>query len=68
LPGACFEVRPLISDRVNGRADRSAGAYPLSARWNDELDQRYTLGVEEEVMLLDPSQWSLAQSSDEVLA
>jgi glutamate---cysteine ligase / carboxylate-amine ligase len=41
---------------------------PLWARWNDELDQRYTLGVEEELMLLDPGDWSLAQSSDEVLA
>lgn len=47
---------------------RSYLDHPLWARWNDELDQRYTLGVEEEVMLLDPSQWSLAQSSDDVLA
>ena len=38
------------------------------ARWNDELDQRYTLGVEEELMLLEPAGWSLAQSSDHVLA
>ena len=37
------------------------------ARWNDELGLRYTLGVEEEVMLLQPSDWSLAQSSDQVL-
>jgi glutamate---cysteine ligase / carboxylate-amine ligase len=44
------------------------GAYPLWARWNDELDQPYALGVEEEVMLLDPSRWSLAQSGDRVLA
>jgi carboxylate-amine ligase len=41
---------------------------PNWARWNGELDQRYTLGVEEEVMLLDPANWSLAQSSDQVLA
>jgi carboxylate-amine ligase len=40
----------------------------LWARWNVELDQRYTLGVEEEVMLLEPAGWSLAQSSDVVLA
>jgi glutamate---cysteine ligase / carboxylate-amine ligase len=39
----------------------------LWARWNGGVDQRYTLGVEEEVMLLEPSDWSLAQSSDEVL-
>lgn len=43
-------------------------AYPLWARWNDELDVRYTLGVEEELMLLQPGDWSLAQSGDEVLA
>ncbi len=42
--------------------------YPLWARWNDELDQPYTLGVEEELMLLDPSRWSLAQSSERVVA
>ncbi|MFZ0378654.1 MAG: glutamate-cysteine ligase family protein, partial [Solirubrobacteraceae bacterium] len=29
---------------------------------------RYTLGVEEELMLLAPSDWSLAQSSDVVIA
>ncbi len=44
------------------------GDWPLWARWNGELDQRYTLGVEEEVMLLEPSDWSLAQSGDDVLA
>src|SRR3982750_620397 len=52
---------------VSGFA-RSYIDHPLWARWNDELDPGYTVGVEEEVMLLDPSQWSLAQSSDEVLA
>jgi hypothetical protein len=26
----------------------------LWARWNGELDQRYTLGIEEELMLLEP--------------
>ena len=40
---------------------------PLWARWNDELDARYTLGVEEEVMLLDAERLSLAQCGDEVL-
>jgi carboxylate-amine ligase len=46
----------------------SRPASPLWARWNGELDQRYTLGVEEELMLLTPGSWSLAESSDEVLA
>jgi carboxylate-amine ligase len=40
----------------------------LWAHWNGGPGQRYTLGVEEEVMLLNPRGWSLAQSSDEVLA
>jgi glutamate---cysteine ligase / carboxylate-amine ligase len=56
------------SDPVGGLGDRPRGSWPLWARWNDELDQRYTLGVEEEVMLLEPHGWALAQSSDEVLA
>lgn len=44
------------------------GAHPSWARWNGELDQRYTLGVEDEVMLLESQTWSLAPSSDQVLA
>ena len=44
------------------------GESPSWARWNDGLDQRYTIGIEEEFMLLHPDQWSLAQRSDEVLA
>jgi carboxylate-amine ligase len=39
---------------------------PPWSRWNRSGD-RYTLGVEEEVMLLEASDHSLAQSSDEVL-
>ena len=53
---------------VGGLGDWPRRGYPLWARWNGELDQRYTLGVEEEVMLLEPADWSLAQSSDDVLA
>jgi hypothetical protein len=52
---------------VDGRSDCPSRAHPLWAHWNGELDQRYTLGIEEEVMLLDPDRWSLAQSSDQVL-
>ena len=55
-------------DPVGGLGDWPRGSWPLWARWNDELDQRYTLGVEEELMLLEPAGWSLAQSSDDVLA
>src|SRR6478672_722053 len=54
---------------AGGRLAAGGGslAYPVWARWNDELDQRYTLRVEEELMLLHPDRWSLAQSSDRVI-
>jgi carboxylate-amine ligase len=55
-------------DRVSALGDWPRPSCPSWARWNDRLEQRYTLGVEEEVMLLDPAGWSLAQSSDDVLA
>jgi len=38
------------------------------ARWNRGLGVRYTIGVEEEVMLLDDGDGSLAERSDGVLA
>ena len=41
---------------------------PRWARWNGEPGRRYTVGVEEEVMLLKRTDCSLAQSSDAVLA
>jgi glutamate---cysteine ligase / carboxylate-amine ligase len=44
------------------------GEHPSWARWNGQRQDRYTLGVEDEVMLLDPPSWSLAQSGDRVLA
>jgi carboxylate-amine ligase len=54
--------------RARRSSPRRVELRPLWARWNDERDPRYTLGVEEELMLLEPDQWSLAQESDEVLA
>jgi carboxylate-amine ligase len=59
--------QPSDVDLVGGLGDRPLGSVPWWARWNDKLDQRYTLGVEEELMLLEPGDWSLAQSSDHVL-
>jgi carboxylate-amine ligase len=59
---------PSHIDSTNGRRDWTSGGYPLWARWNGELDERYTLGVEDELMLLEPDQWRLAQSSDLVLS
>ena len=41
---------------------------PSWARWQGHPSRLYTLGVEDEVMLLDPSDWSLAQAGDRVLA
>ena len=41
-------------------------ARPEWARW-PEAARDWTLGVEEEVMLLDPGSWSLAQTIDDVL-
>jgi hypothetical protein len=64
-PGAYQRSR---LETIAARGERAHGASPLWARWNDELGERYTLGVEEELMLLEPGDWSLVQSSDEVLA
>ena len=54
-------------DRLSVSGGRPHAACPLWARWNDELGQRYSLGLEEEVMLLSPTDWALAQASDRVL-
>ncbi len=59
-------LAPAVAGAVRRRTVR--GAYPLWARWNGELEQRYTLGAAEEVMLLDPSRWLLAQPADRVVA
>jgi carboxylate-amine ligase len=40
---------------------------PGWARWNTNFSRLYTLGVEDEVMLLHPSDWSLAQDANRVL-
>ncbi len=37
------------------------------AEWNGSAHPAYTVGVEEEVMMLNPQDWSLAQSIDYVL-
>jgi carboxylate-amine ligase len=58
----------LDADHALGYGGCVRRADPSWARWNNRLGQRYTLGVEEELMLLEPSDWSLAQSSDVVLA
>jgi carboxylate-amine ligase len=59
-------VAPAVAGAIRRR--EVAGAFPPWARWNGEVDQRYTLSVEEEVMLLDPSRWLLAQPADRAVA
>jgi carboxylate-amine ligase len=47
----------------------SAPSLSLVTEWWEWLgSEPYTVGIEEEVMILDPSDWSLAQRSDHVLA
>src|SRR4051794_18778274 len=63
-------LRPMPVSRV-ARWHVDSGelgeACPRWARWNGALDHRYTLGVEEELMLLDPASGSLAASCDGTL-
>ena len=60
----------LVSSDVPSHVQtgREHRTLPLWARWKGETGQRYTLGAEEEVMLLRPADWSLAETSDSVLA
>ncbi|HXO08013.1 MAG TPA: YbdK family carboxylate-amine ligase, partial [Solirubrobacteraceae bacterium] len=58
----------LNAGKTVGYGECARRGDPPWAYWNGHLGQRYTLGVEEELMLLEPSDWSLAQSSDVVLA
>ena len=47
------------------RAQQSQSTLAEWAEWNPSVP--YTVGIEEEVMLLDPRDWSLAQRIDDVL-
>ena len=49
---------------MSPRPGRAAGAW---AEWKGSAERGYTLGVEEEVMLLRPGDWSLAHLIDSVL-
>jgi glutamate---cysteine ligase / carboxylate-amine ligase len=62
-PGRTRSVEVVSQDTL-----RSGDGRQRWAQWNGVLDRRFTVGVEEEVMLLDRSDHSLAQSSDAVLA
>src|SRR5215208_5986206 len=54
------------SRQAPGGARRDS-TLPAWAEWRGHPSRRYTLGVEDEVMLLDPADWSLAQASDRVI-
>jgi carboxylate-amine ligase len=60
-------VESLASELEARREGRAAAALPSWARWNDSTKRQYTIGVEEEVMLVNSSDSSLAQSSNLVL-
>jgi len=49
----------IASRRSDRGVASTRGDAPSWARWSDRLERRYTLGVEEEVMLLERSDWSL---------
>ena len=50
-----------------GRNDGAVAVPPAWARWNGAPGQRFTVGVEEEIMLVDGANHTLSQSSDVVL-
>jgi carboxylate-amine ligase len=62
---AIFTDSRASTDRQ--RAFSRGGSLPDWARWTTHPSRLYTLGVEDEVMLLDPTEWSLTQASDRVL-
>ncbi|MGO9490025.1 MAG: YbdK family carboxylate-amine ligase [Solirubrobacteraceae bacterium] len=71
--GCTSEARPprsgagLGASRPGGIASsRDHTAFPTWARWNGGSGRRYTLGVEEEAMLLDSANMQLRQCGDAV--
>src|SRR3979409_1772083 len=60
--GEDLDRQALPRHNARGRAGLSSWA-----RWNRWSERRYTIGVEEEFMLLNPSDFSLAQSGEKVL-
>jgi glutamate---cysteine ligase / carboxylate-amine ligase len=69
MPGAVSgeEFNFIAASGASRSSRHRAGPRPRWAHWNDGLGRRYTLGVEEEVMLLHRTDHSLAESSESVL-
>lgn len=57
-----------MATRSAGPGDWPRGSWPLWARWNGELDQRYTLGVEGGAHAARAGRLVAGPSSDYVLA
>jgi carboxylate-amine ligase len=64
---ADLPARTAPRRRPEARDSSRAAGIRRWARWDGVAGRRYTLGVEEEVMLLDPFDHSLAGRSDQVL-
>jgi glutamate---cysteine ligase / carboxylate-amine ligase len=57
----------FAASRVYRSERHTVCQWPQWARWNGRQERRYTLGVEEEVLLLNRSDHSLSESSEAVL-
>jgi hypothetical protein len=62
VPGDVSDVylASIAASQATSRREQSVRDLPRWARWNGGLERRYTLGVEEEVMLLNGSDRSLS--------
>jgi carboxylate-amine ligase len=65
--GTLFSVATSLTRAPRPMLEQHAHT-PSWARWNSGLDCWYAIGVEEELMLLDPIDYSLAECSRAVLA
>lgn len=68
FPPAGWAPRTRDTPRGARRTSEGAGLPAWSAWRSDPESGPFTIGIEEEFMLLDPRDWSLAYRSDEVLA
>ncbi|HMD57600.1 MAG TPA: YbdK family carboxylate-amine ligase [Solirubrobacteraceae bacterium] len=79
MPSETVADKPGMQSTVDWRASRepwteqarivaASTRYPPWARWSGAGRERYTIGVEEELMLLDASDLTLAQTSDALRA
>ena len=66
MPTQSEATYPLVSEELTGASEAPLpGSW---SRWAPAGGTPWTIGVEEEVMLLDPSDWSLASRADAVMS